>query len=364
MDDTKSSNIVVKSANLKSKCWVVRPGVRYRFIEHFLDDGFVAMGHLDDEWLEQESLDCLRDAEGERIYSICSEINEKLSINTRAQVISFVNEMCVGDVVFTLSKNYIYPGVITSDPIVERLALSANESFQVRRRVNWGDRIDREKIPVTLTKSFNAYQAVFSLGESSKEIHHWLSSFFISDEHYFSSLRVDQAGSLSHHSLKNLSEIMDRLQVLSILIGECHGGRLDQEFVENLSLDQILSFMSQFDEQGLLLLTSQQVVMSPGDLWYGLKSTSVRTGVAFLVGVALLFDQSIAFADPHLNAVCKEVTPIVAQNIETLKKDVDFVDVKKKLWVGVSKQNKSFVEREQSPKQEFPNDGDPRYSTR
>ncbi|PNB73790.1 hypothetical protein C1X64_12920 [Pseudomonas sp. GW456-E7] len=364
MDDAYLNDIVVKHTNLKSKCWVVRPGARYRFIEPFLDDGFIAMAHLDGSLLEQEALDELKEASGEKIYSACDKFNTPLTINARAQVIAFVNDMKVGDVVFTLSRDYIYPGVISSDAFTSLLALSPDESFQVRREVTWGDRIERDKIPVTLAKSFNAYQAVFSLGENSKEIHHWLSSFFISDKTYFSSLRVNQEGSLSHHSLKNLSELMDRLQVLSVAIGQSDAGQIKEDIADGLTLDQILSFMSEFDKQGLLLLTSQQVITSPGDLWYGLKTQSARAGVAFLMGVALLFDQSIAFADPALSKICEEVKPLVEKNLPAVKQNVDLTDVKKKLWVGVSKQNKSFVEKERPKSDDFPLDGDPRYSTR
>lgn len=364
MDDAYLNDIIVKHTNLKSKCWVVRPGARYRFIEPFLDEGFIAMGHLDGDYLEQEALDELRGASGEQIYTACEKLSTSLTINARAQVIAFVNDMKIGDVVFTLSRDYIYPGVISSDAFVTLLALSPDESFQVRREVTWGDRIERDKIPVTLAKSFNAYQAVFSLGENSKEIHHWLSSFFISENTYFSSLRVNQEGSLSHHSLKNLSELMDRLQVLSVAIGQNDQGQLNANIADGLTLDQMLKFMSEFDRKGLLLLTSQQVITSPGDLWYGLRTQSTRAGVAFLMGVALLFDQSIAFADPALSKICEEVKPLVEKNLKTVKQDVDLADVKKKLWVGVSKQNKSFVEKERPSSDDFPLDGDPRYSTR
>lgn len=364
MDDAYLTDIVVKQTNLKSKCWVVRPGARYRFIEPFLDDGFIAMAHLDGVHLEQEDLNYLKDSSGEDIYSACKQLDPSLTINARAQVIAFVSEMKVGDVVFTLSRDYIYPGIISSDASRVLLALSSDESFQVRREVTWGDRIEREKIPITLAKSFNAYQAVFSLGDNSKEIHHWLSSFFISDQTYFSSLRVNQEGSLSHHSLKNLSELMDRLQVLSIAIGQLDYGQFDLNIAEGLTLDQILSLMKEFDQQGLLQLTSQQVIASPGDLWYGIHTSSIRAGVAFLIGVALLFEQSIAFADPNLAKVCDEVKPLIEKNLHTVKKDVDLTAIKKTLWVGVSKQNKSFVEKERPPSDDFPLDGDPRYSTR
>lgn len=364
VDESSFQGLIVKSANMSSKCWVVRPGARYRFINQFIEDGFVATGHLDTAELTQFDLDALAGAEGDEIYSICGGLKSDLSINTRAQVISFVKEMEVGDVVFTLSGGYVYPGVIGSSAYVEHLPLSKAEIFQVRRKVVWGDKIDRDKIPVTLSKSFNAYQAVFSLGDNSKEIHHWLNSFFVSQGSYYTSLRVEQVGALSHHALKNLSEIMDRLQVLSVLIGqESKTDFRDGEY-EPYTLEFLLASMEVFDEKGLLALNQQQLTMSPGDIWYELPSKCRRTGVAFLVGMALLFDQNIAFADPVLHKICEEVTPIVAQNMNAIKKDVNLESVKKNLWLKVSPQNKKFVQKATPSAEEFPEDGDPRYSVR
>lgn len=360
MDDLQDSNIIVRSANLKSKCWVVRPGARYRFINNFLELGCVAMAHLDNSSPEEEIFKDLRNAEGEEVFTLCNKLEPGLTINVRGQVLSFIREMAVGDVVFTLSGAYIYPGIITSDPYVANEAFSGTERFIVRRSVTWGDPIERSKIPVTLAKSFHAYQAVFSLGDNSKEIHHWLSAFFVSEGTYYSSLRVNQAGDLSHHSLKNLSEVMDRLQVLSLMIGGEGASNLKDGPV---SLDTLLEFMRRFDQESLLVLTSQQVVMSPGDLWYGFKANSIRSGVAFLVGLAMLFNQTIAFADEELESIKRDVTPIVMQNLPAVKDNVDLEGVKKSLWVKPAGQNRSFVDQE--PSQElFPEDGAPRYSTR
>ncbi|MCQ3028549.1 hypothetical protein NLO74_21410 [Pseudomonas tremae] len=361
VEQNNAQGLIVKSANISSKCWVVRPGARYKFINQFVDDSFIAMGHLDAVELSQVDLDTLAAAEGEDVYSICSRLKSDLSINIRAQVVSFVSEMIEGDVVFTLSGGYIYPGVITSKVYIEELPLSKSETFQVRRKVVWGSRIDRNKIPVTLSKSFTAYQAIFSLGDNSKEIHHWLNSFFVSKDKFHTSLRVEQEGALSHHALKNLSEIMDRLQVLSLLIGREELPDLD-EAQAGYSLDFLLSSMEVFAAEGLLNLNQQQLTMSPGDIWYELPTKCVRTGVAFLVGMGMLFGQSIAFADPALHAVCEEVTPLVSQCMAELQKDVKLDDVKKSLWVRVPLQNKKFVEESPESSDDFPEDGDPLYS--
>jgi hypothetical protein len=362
MEDFASAGLLVRHTNLKSKCWVVRPGSRYRFINEFLDLGCVAMAHLDDAYLDNSEIEKLRSAEGEVVYSFCNELPTKLTINTRGQVLAFIREMDIGDVVFTLSGANVYPGVITGHPYVASDNFSGAERFCIRRTVSWGDPIDRGHIPVTLTKSFHAYQAVFSLGEKSKEIHHWLNAFFVSNETYYSSLRVNQPGDLSHHSLKNLSEIMDRLQVLSLMIGD---NEIDGSTHVDLKL--LIEQMRVLGDEGRLVLTSQQAVMSPGDLWYGFRTGSRRAGVAFLLGAAMLFNQQIVFADSELETIRKEIAPIMQEHIATLQKDVDLPAVQRSLLVKPASQNRSFVDQaadKTSETKQLPKDGAPRYSTR
>lgn len=362
MEDFASAGLLVRHTNLKSKCWVVRPGSRYRFINDFLGRGCIAMAHLDDAYLDSAEIENLRSAEGEAVYSFCNELPTKLTINTRGQVLAFIREMEVGDVVFTLSGTNVYPGIITGNPYAINDNFSEAERFSIRRNVSWGDPIDRGHIPVTLTKSFHAYQAVFSLGEKSKEIHHWLNAFFVSNETYYSSLRVNQPGDLSHHSLKNLSEIMDRLQVLSLMVGD---DKIDGS--THVDLNLLLEQMRVFGDEGRLVLTSQQAVMSPGDLWYGFKTSSRRAGVAFLLGAAMLFNQQIAFADSELEAIRQEIAPIMQEHIVTLQKDVDLPAVQRSLLVKPASQNRSFVDHAADNLEEskqLPKDGAPRYSTR
>lgn len=352
--------LLVKETDTKSKCWVVRPGSRYAYIRQFTEQDFIATAHLDSFDFSQDSLNKLKDSEGGSVYPACNEIAENLTINIRSQVLSFVNEMKVGDVVFTLSSEFVYPGVVMSDAEICDDNISSSDAFKVRRKVVWGERILRSAVPVTLSKSFNAYQAVFSLGDNSKEIHHWLSSFFISEDNYFSSLSVRQKGSLSHHALKNLSELMDRLQVFALMVSE---GKVDDKV---LSLEQILAEMQEyaFDGRDLLALTSQQVLMSPGDIWYGFGTLSKKAGVTFLVGVALLFGQNICFADDELEAIRKDVSPLVEAHVGVLQEGTSLAHINKALWVDVSKQNKTFVSQADSDSRVFPEDGESRHSVR
>lgn len=160
-----------------------------------------------------------------------------------------------------MTSNQIIPGVIKSEayfnPTTIRFQQNTDETFSIRRDVEWGSIIDRKDVPLTISRSFLAYQAVFSLGDYSTEVFHWLSSFFINEDGYYSSLRIQQKDSINHHALKTLSEVIDRIQVISLLAE-------NSELNDDISLEYLQEQMEKLYEEGKLTLTAQQMLMSPG----------------------------------------------------------------------------------------------------
>lgn len=353
-------DLLIDSVDIDSKCWVVRSGVRYRYVSQFYDGDFIATGHLDifdlPEGLFSQELN----------HANVSEFIPDLSsltTNIKAQVENFIIDMNIGDVVFTMDSKRVVPGVIKSNPYISLDPISDNEEFRVRRTVEWGTPIPRTEIPVTIQKSFNAYQAVFSLGDNSKEIFHWLMSFFIWDNSYYGSLRVEQPQAIKHHTLKQLSELIDRFQVLSLLIGEHLELHPDEEFT--VSLEDIQSAMERFSESGDLDLTIQQMLMSPGDLWLKFTSTSHFAGVAFLYGMLTFSSPASAmtFADPSYNDNLRQISQIVEANKHVIYQNINVDAVKRQLILNAADQNTEFVASEptKNPDHEFPEDGDARH---
>mgnify|MGYP003361998741 CR=1 FL=1 len=348
--------IAVENVDLQTKCWVVRPGVRYRFINNFIEQGIIATGHLDGYDLDGITEE--NPATEETLNDVLPAYPDINSRNIATQVVSFLVDMKPGDIVFTLSSEYVIPGVIKSHPFVAQEIFTEAEKFYVRRTVEWGAPIRRRAIPLAISKSFNAYQAVFTLGDSSKEILHWLMSFFISGENYYSSLRVEQPESINHHSLKQLTEFIDRLQVFALMVSD------GEEYDYNL--EEIKQRMLILSDEGLLKLTTQQMLMSPGDFWLNFVTNSHEAGVAFLLCMSIAFGSPVAFADAHSEATRIALTPLIERHIGVLDEGINIASVKERLQLTTARQNRRFVQAKPTqpvPRHdEFPEDGEPEHA--
>ncbi|GBO47689.1 MULTISPECIES: hypothetical protein [Pectobacterium] len=332
--------IKVESVNLNAKCWVVRPGTRYKFAKEFISDSFVAIGHLDGYLFGEK-----RSINSERDLVNISEIidSDKFTRNVRSQVLNFISDMNVGDVIFTMTSSQIIPGVIKSEPYYDpntiRIQQKDGETFSVRRDVEWGSIIDRKDVPLTISRSFLAYQAVFSLGNYSTEVFHWLSSFFIDGDGYYSSLRIEQKGSINHHALKALSEVIDRIQVIALLAE-------NNNLTEDISLEYLKEQMEVMYEEGRLTLTAQQMLMSPGDFWLGLNTKSKKSGVIFLLLMALIVGEvnNVSFASEDYKREVPAAQAIIEKHGDIIKEGINIEKMKAQLMLETKKQNNKFVE--------------------
>ncbi|HEQ1857264.1 TPA: hypothetical protein VEO38_000767 [Providencia alcalifaciens] len=351
----------IGTVNLSSKCWVVRPGSRYRFVSEFIENEIIATGHLDN--LQINELTFIEPITQENKARSLEGFDSIMGKNVKPQIENFVIDMQVGDVVFTLNSSYVIPGIIKSEPYYSRDSFSESEGFHVRRRVKWGEPIPRKKIPITIQKSFNAYQAIFSLGDNSKEVFHWLSSFFIDGNDYYSSLRIEQPGALKHHTLKQLAELIDRIQVLSIMISRYHSNEeINAENSLTVSYEALQSAMLQYSDEGLLDLTSQQILMSPGDLWLKFSNQSRCAGVAFLYLMLTITGinsaQALEFTNESHAQELEEIVEIIDANSSVLGHELDISSIRRQLMLKPAAQNSEFVDSNIIEQNDFPEDGD------
>ncbi|MFW5406970.1 hypothetical protein [Pectobacterium carotovorum] len=356
-------SILINKINFEANIWVVRPGVKYRYTTNFIDNSFIAIGHLDEYALDDRLSNNIINYEN--LEHFIPEFNLIESRNVRTQIESFLIEMEIGDVVFTLDSRYVIPGVVKSIPFYSNDPISKEESFSIRRDVEWGEPILRSKIPVTIQRSFSAYQTVFSLKEHSEKIFHWLMAFFISEDEFFGSLRIEQTNALKHHTLKQLNELIDRIQVFSLLIAEKYDeAELLGDGDISITFADLQNAMSDYSEKGLLTLTVQQLTMSPGDVWLQFKSKSKISGAVFLYLILTTTSpgKTLEFSDSSYSQELSKVQQIVDENKDILNQDLDFTQVRRQLILRSADQNTEFVESAPtlSSGDDFPEDGAPK----
>lgn len=334
--------INVKNVNLNSVCWVVRPGTRYRYMHEFYNDSFIAIGHLD-KYLSETSRCNIRYDSFDQM-ALDFEGLRDLNHNTKSQIDKFIFGMNEGDVVFTLTPSTIIPGVIKTPAYYTPETIQINEKMDevycVRRDVEWGEPINRSDIPLKIAKIINAYQAVFSLGDNSVEVYHWLFSYFTSGDGYYASLRIEQKDSINHHDLKELAEVIDRIQTLSIMLTD---GQFESK---DISLDDLRITMKKLYTHGRLNLKSQQMIMSPGDFWLNMEHSSRKSGATFLLLLACIVGGSdnIAFASGDFNSHDLLTPEQIEHSKKLITSGIDMDHVRSNLKLQNRRQNKKFVE--------------------
>lgn len=364
-DESVMPDISINNIDLESNVWAVRPGVHYRYTNNFVSESFIAIGHLDEYDIDDVLLS--EEISYKNLDKLIPDYNNIESTNVRGQIERFLIEMNIGDVVFTLDSRYVIPGVIKSQPFESSAPISDKETFKIRRDVEWGEPIPRVNIPVTIQRSFTAYQTVFSLNEHSEKIFHWLMSYFISGDDFFGSLRIEQTKALKHHTLKQLNELIDRIQVYSLLIAEKYEEKewLGEDINSiSISFSDLQTAMEEYSEKGLLTLTVQQLTMSPGDVWLQFNSKSKIAGAVFLY---LIFTttspaKTLEFSNELYGKELSKVQTIVDQNKEILNQDLNVGHVRRQLILRSAGQNSGFVESQPTLNSEsdFPQDGKPK----
>jgi len=99
-------------------------------------------------------------------------------------------------------------------------------------------------------------------------------------------------------------------------------------------------------DDGRLTLTAQQMLMSPGDFWLGLKTQSKKSGVLFLLLMAMIVGEAdnVAFASDVYKEQVPAAKAIMAKHGKMLTEDINIIKVREQLKLQPKKQNNKFVE--------------------
>ncbi|MFB0713573.1 hypothetical protein ACEU59_20800 [Buttiauxella noackiae] len=332
------------------KFWVVRSGDAGMFYEHFIHNAVVAIGHIDEVDYNEE---ILKDPDEvlKLVYNYKNNLLEKKETlasasNKAGQVLRFINEMSIGDIVITLDAKRIAVGVVTSDAFKDTkhiTLINADSStsdtllkFSLRRSVDWGKTQFRNQLPLAINNSFRANQTVFSANEHWKELNHWLSVAFISDGDAYISSRIEQKEGIHNLDIAQYAIIINKIEA----IAETLVRNQEHNFSEEELLEVFEETYKKLRKSRTFTVTTQQVFLSPGDLWA--KTSGERTkSLIVICAFLLMFDIEPSFADQHDKVFIEAHRESISVMLEKVKDDESFTDVKKGLALKVPAQKLS-----------------------
>ncbi|MEI7152926.1 hypothetical protein [Pectobacterium carotovorum] len=351
-----------------SKFWVIRSGDGGIFYDHFVHNSVVAIGHIDNMDYNKSILEN-KDSVIKLVLNYKKNLIEKKETiasasNKAGQVLRFINEMSIGDIVITLDAKRIIVGRITSNSYkkTDNITLknpdgTANDKllkFSLRRNIEWGKTQLREKLPLAINNSFRANQTVFSANDHWKELNHWLSVAFISDGDAYISSRIEQTNGINNLDIAQYAIIINKIEA----IAETIVNNKKTSYNNNELLKLFQETYDKLRKERAFTVTTQQIFLSPGDLWAktsGKRIKSLLVVCTFLV----MFDITPSFADSNDQIIFDENFDSITLMIEKVKNDENFSDVKDGLDLKVPTQKLNEQSKPKKPSQKNDNDVEP-----
>lgn len=354
------------------KYWVVRPGSNGRYFEHFRSNNVMCLGHMDQvpvlgegiiskddiEYIDIE-IKKIENAKPNDKRESSSQITKKVS-----QIKTFISEMSVGDIVFTLDSDRVLIGTIKSEPFVEDTPIIAHDKkghpsslyYKLRRDVEWEHPKPRQDIPFMVRSSLVANPTVFSLESHKLMLNHWLFSLFRQDDKIYFSTQLGSEHGISQFHVTEFQRIIQKLELITDKIDNkeinCQTV-FDDEFFSKIE--------SLYIEKGLkseFTLTTKNVFMSPGNIWSEMIASEAKAAIftallsaSFGLSAETVNDDNLS---PEINDVIKNITV-------NLNSKSHFESLRSKIDANLDKPNKGIpairiTEEPQRGKIIFPED--------
>lgn len=342
------------------KFWVIRSGDAGVFYEHFVHNSIVAIGHIDKLDFNNKVLSDENEVKKLVIGYKENLIKNKETIasasNKAGQVLRFINDISIGDIVITLDAKRIIVGVVTSNAYKETNDVTLTNidgttsdlllKFSLRRNVDWGKNQFRSNLPLAINNSFRANQTVFSANEHWKELNHWLSVAFISEGDAYISSRIEQTEGINNLDIAQYAIIINKIEAIGEAILKAGNSEYNQEELLKLFEDTYKNLRKNRD----FTVTTQQVFLSPGDLWA--KSSGDRNKSLIIISAFLLmFNIEPSFAKSADKKFIDEHRAAITLMLEKVKEDESFSDVQEglALKIPVQKINESKKTKNEKP---------------
>ncbi|WP_336192885.1 hypothetical protein [Providencia stuartii] len=330
------------------KFWVVRSGNGGIYYDHFIQNSIVAIGHLDeldysDVILNNEKL--TDELVVRYKQSLLKKKEPIASASNRAgQVSRFIKDISLGDYVITMDSRRIAVGVITSNSYknINKVTIRDNNDdsisstileFTLRRNVSWGKTQYRDELPLAINNSFRANQSVFSATDHWKELNHWMSVAFISDGEAYISSRIDQSEGISNLDIAQYSIIINKIEAIA--------ESLTQHPTDDMTDEELIQLFKrtyrQLRADRSFTVTTQQVFLSPGDLW-AKTSGGRQKSLVFVCAFLMMFGTQITFSSEEDEIFISEHRDSILTMIEEVKDSEDFNEVKAGLQLRIPKQ--------------------------
>lgn len=346
-------NLDVQYIDGERNYWVVRAGSDGEFLEHFISNKCVAIGHLDNLEFSDFDLTSIESKIG-LLKKYTDLLKKNKDLKRRAifanlnQVKRFITEIKKGDIVITLDAKRFVAGVVTSKPYHsdQKIILRSDDgkpygpelTSKLRLNIDWAKPMIRREVPESVKSSLRASMTVFNVTEHWQSINHWLSVFFIKDNTAYFSIRIDQKDKIRHYDVAQFSYIISQVEAVSEILS-LNAVDYENGFGSSNNIERFISDAYQSCTQyNLFNLTTQQSFMSPGDYWGGISGSPIKI-VLFSLLISSLFGENLCFAEDSVHVeLQRKYQPLVNELVSSIRAAQNFDSVKMGLVARIPSQ--------------------------
>jgi hypothetical protein len=264
----------------KRRFWMCRAdGGKYR--RHFTEHTCIALGHVDSLQLNVKTSREESAIAIERFFEK-QKVKTATATNHLHQILHFIYDARIGDIVVTPDANSIYLGRILSDARYDKGELSIKVGkgdrardirmgHYLRRKVKWITRVSRAELPYALSKGIGSHQAFFCLDQYEAQIYATICPHLYKDDALTTNLLIKKKGKISTYQFSKLTSLFLKTEFIANCLVEI--GTLK-------STKEIQSLFERYCVSGNLTSALIAEFSSPG-------RTSNQTVIPFL-GAALI----------------------------------------------------------------------------
>lgn len=308
------------------RIWLVRASGG-RFIDHFNKEGIIAIGHLDDVYDHTKSSPkdtkaptaphikeiLLRTEKFSHVPQGSQDNKRELNSSGRTkiqQIVSFSEGIRKGDIVISADTYQVMIGVCTESAayldetpvkfiLPPELAKSREQprdlKYRLRKKITWGPKIPRYKLPNAIKKTFQGQKTVIGLDKHWDKFYHLLYPFFVDDKNLYISNKIGSTAAINNLIVGTLLQNISLVQLLALELetsGSISKSSIEKLLELNISTDKINA-------------STKAEFMSPGDLWskIPLESFNDKASAALLCITLAIVLNGYASADEVINSL-------------------------------------------------------------
>ena len=256
---------------------------------------------------------------------------------TAKKMISFINQMKIGDIVVVPSEStkYFLVGVIISDPyeltdekveklrtIGKRLKYDVSENKK-RRKVKWLNEVPRGKINSNFLYTLTMHQSIINVTESSDYITPLVSPMYISDNKLTLCIRVNTPRGITSETWQDLYVMINELR--------------------NKDIDERIAVKTNVESPGYIILSSSLGQLLGNDPIAFISGLIVLAGILF-GGIELGKFKVVKGIVPGIIDTIKDIQEIKMNDLKIEGMEIDLENKKKDQPVADLQREKEFKE--------------------